>query len=171
MAEIMKKELDVKDFEMTSIDTVEDTCFVNISENEIKMKNIEVKEENLVYEFDPLQSEPKRIRKSKHRYSCSRCEYFASTTWRLKIHEEIKHIGVRYPCLECEHAATTASDLTRHVRNKHKGVRYACSQCNYAATTSGTLKKHLENKHEGVRYPCLQCEYAATTAAALKKTC
>ena len=43
MAEIMKKELDVKDFEMTSIDTVEDTCFVNISENEIKMKNIEVK--------------------------------------------------------------------------------------------------------------------------------
>ena len=41
MAEIMKKELDVNDFEMTS--TVEDTCFVNIPENEIKMENIEVK--------------------------------------------------------------------------------------------------------------------------------
>ena len=40
MAEMMKKELDVKDFEMTS--TVEDTCFVNIPEDEIKMENIEV---------------------------------------------------------------------------------------------------------------------------------
>ena len=41
MAEIIKNELDVKDFEMTS--TVEDTCFVNIPESEIKMENIEVK--------------------------------------------------------------------------------------------------------------------------------
>ena len=40
MAEIMKKELDVMDFEMTS--TVEETCFVNIPEDEIKMENIEV---------------------------------------------------------------------------------------------------------------------------------
>ena len=40
MAEMMKKELDVKDFEMTS--TVEDSCFVNIPEDEIKMENIEV---------------------------------------------------------------------------------------------------------------------------------
>ena len=41
MTDIMKKELDVKDFQMTS--TVEDTCFVNIPEYEIKMENIEVK--------------------------------------------------------------------------------------------------------------------------------
>ena len=41
MTDIMKKELDVKDFQMTS--TVEDTCFVNIPEDEIKMENIEVK--------------------------------------------------------------------------------------------------------------------------------
>ena len=40
MAEMMKKELDVKDFEMTS--TVEDSCFVNIPEDEIKMENIQV---------------------------------------------------------------------------------------------------------------------------------
>ena len=40
MAAMMKKELDVKDFEMTS--TVEDTCFVNIPEDETKMENIEV---------------------------------------------------------------------------------------------------------------------------------
>ena len=40
MAEIMKKELDVMDFEMTS--TVEETCFVNIPEDEIKMENIEI---------------------------------------------------------------------------------------------------------------------------------
>jgi len=40
MAEIMKKELDVKEFETTS--TVEDTCFINISEDKIKMENIEV---------------------------------------------------------------------------------------------------------------------------------
>ena len=37
MAEIMKRELYVKDFEMTP--TVEDTCFVNIPEDEIKMEN------------------------------------------------------------------------------------------------------------------------------------
>ena len=40
MAEIIKIELDVKDFKMTS--TVEETCFVNIPEDEIKMENIEV---------------------------------------------------------------------------------------------------------------------------------
>ena len=40
MVEIMKKELDVKEFETTS--TVEDTCFINISEDKIKMENIEV---------------------------------------------------------------------------------------------------------------------------------
>ena len=53
MTDIMKKELDVKDFEMTSTDTVEDTCFVNISKNEIKMENIEVqgklKTLNIIY--------------------------------------------------------------------------------------------------------------------------
>ena len=37
----MKKELDIKDFEMTS--TVENTCFIDIPEDEIKMENIEVK--------------------------------------------------------------------------------------------------------------------------------
>ena len=40
MAEIIKKELDVKDFEMTS--TVDETCFVDIPEDEIKIENIEV---------------------------------------------------------------------------------------------------------------------------------
>ena len=37
MAEIMKREIDIKDFEMTP--TVEDTCFANIPENKIKMEN------------------------------------------------------------------------------------------------------------------------------------
>ena len=41
MAEIMKREIDVKDFEMTP--TVEDTCFVNIPEDEIKMENTEIR--------------------------------------------------------------------------------------------------------------------------------
>ena len=41
MAEIMKKEVDVKDSEITS--TVEDTCFVDIPEDEIKLENTEIK--------------------------------------------------------------------------------------------------------------------------------
>ena len=40
MAEIMKKEVDVKDSEITS--TVEDTCFVNIPEDDIKLENTEI---------------------------------------------------------------------------------------------------------------------------------
>ena len=41
MAEIMKKEVDVKESEITS--TGEDTCFVNIPEDEVKLENTEIK--------------------------------------------------------------------------------------------------------------------------------
>ena len=41
MAEIMKIEVDAKDSEITS--TVEDTCFVDIPEDEIKLENTEIK--------------------------------------------------------------------------------------------------------------------------------
>ena len=37
MAEIIKQEVDVKESEITS--TVEDTCFVNIPEDQIKLEN------------------------------------------------------------------------------------------------------------------------------------
>ena len=46
MAEIMKKELDVKEFKMTS--TVEETCFVNIPEDEIKTENKEVQGNQII---------------------------------------------------------------------------------------------------------------------------
>ena len=41
MAEIMKKEVDVKESEITC--TVEETCFVNIPEDEVKLENTEIK--------------------------------------------------------------------------------------------------------------------------------
>ena len=41
MSEVMKKELDVKESEITST-VVKDTCFVNIPEDEIKLKNTEI---------------------------------------------------------------------------------------------------------------------------------
>ena len=41
MAEIMKIEVDVNESEITS--TVEDTCFVDIPEDEIKLENTEIK--------------------------------------------------------------------------------------------------------------------------------
>ena len=40
MAEIMKKEVDVKESEIIS--TVEEICFVNIPEDEIKQENTEI---------------------------------------------------------------------------------------------------------------------------------
>ena len=40
MAENIKKELDVKESEITS--TVVETCFVNIPEDEIKLENTEI---------------------------------------------------------------------------------------------------------------------------------
>ena len=41
MAEIMKKEMDVKESEITS--TEEEPCFVDIPEDEIKLENTEIK--------------------------------------------------------------------------------------------------------------------------------
>ena len=51
MTEIMKIEVDVKDSEITS--TVEDTCFVDIPEDEIKLENTEIKGnlEKFIYFF------------------------------------------------------------------------------------------------------------------------
>ena len=40
MAEIVKKELDVKDFEISS--TMEETCFVVIPKDEIKLETTEI---------------------------------------------------------------------------------------------------------------------------------
>ena len=40
MAEMIKHELDVKNRKITS--TVEDTCFVNIPEDKIKLENTEI---------------------------------------------------------------------------------------------------------------------------------
>ena len=41
MAELIKEELDVKDCKIAS--TVEDTCFVNIHEDQIKLENTKIK--------------------------------------------------------------------------------------------------------------------------------
>ena len=41
MAEIKKKEIDVKNSEITS--TIEETCFVDIPEDEIKLENTVIK--------------------------------------------------------------------------------------------------------------------------------
>ena len=100
--------------------------------------------------MDPLQSEPKRIRKNQDRYPFSQCEYFATTTSYLKKHFENKHKGVRYPCSQCEYFATTTSNLKRHVEIKHEGVRYPCLQCEYAAITASVLVRHVEIKHKRV---------------------
>ena len=42
LVKIMKKEIDVKEYEITS--TVEDTCFVDIREHEIKLENTEIQD-------------------------------------------------------------------------------------------------------------------------------
>ena len=39
--EIIKQEVDVKDYEITSI--VEDSCFVNIPKDQLKLENTEIK--------------------------------------------------------------------------------------------------------------------------------
>ena len=40
LVEIMRKVIDVKEYE--TISTVDDTCFVDIPENEIKLENTEI---------------------------------------------------------------------------------------------------------------------------------
>ncbi|XP_023333502.1 zinc finger protein 197 isoform X2 [Eurytemora carolleeae] len=193
----MKKKLKiVQDLKITS-PAVEDTCFVNKPEDEIKLTNTGIQGEIFVRGLDPLPSEPKlnRIKKSiedgyscsqceyfateysnlkkhiksKHEgYSCSHCDYSASTASNLRIHVESKHEGARYLCPNCEYIASTASYLKIHIKNKHEGVRYPCPHCEYIASTASYLKIHIKNKHEGVRYPCPDCEYIASTASNLK---
>ena len=85
-------------------------------------------------EFDPLQSEPKKFKRSNDVYPCNDCEYVASRAHSLKRHVEIKHIEKTYSCDECEFVSTTAYYLKVHVESKHEGVRYPCPQCEHAAT-------------------------------------
>ena len=82
-------------------------------------------------EEDPLQSEPKKLKRSKTEYlinPCDRYEYSATNTSRLKHHIESKHEGVRYSCDKCEYAATQAEDLKRHIESKHDEVSYPCDK-------------------------------------------
>ena len=72
------------------------------------------------YEEDPLQSEPKRIKRS-------------------------KNVVMKYPCDKCEYAATKTSNLKKHIKSKHKGERYPCDKCEYSATTASLLKQHIYN--------------------------
>ena len=83
------------------------------------LKMFKISGEIFDYGEDPLQSEPKRIKRSKNvvmKYPCDKCEYAATKASHLKHHIESKHERVRYPCDKCEYAATGASHLNDILR-------------------------------------------------------
>ena len=73
------------------------------------------------YEVDPLQSEPRKIKRRKTevlKYPCYRWEYSAINSSLLKLHIENKHKGVRYPYDKCEYTSTNLVNRKQHIMNK-----------------------------------------------------
>jgi len=73
-------------------------------------------------EFDPLQYEPKKFKRSNDVYPCNDCEYVASRADHLKRHVERKHIRKIYACDECEYVSTTVYYLKVHVERSSNKI-------------------------------------------------
>ena len=56
------------------------------------------------------------VRDGAGNYRCTKCDYTATNSSRLKQHIYSIHEGVRYPCLICEYKATQKSSLNRHMK-------------------------------------------------------
>ena len=118
--------------------------FTNMVKNNKKLlKLIKFSGELIDYGEDPLQSAPKRRKRTING-------------------------GMQFPCDQCEYTGTRSADLKRHFKSKHEEIKYPCDKCEYEGSTTRYLKEHIKSKHEEIKYLCDQCEYEGSTASYLK---
>ena len=78
---------------------------------------------------------------------------------KIKVHSKIKHEGVRYSCSKCNFFASSAGNLTEHIQRVHNGFMYLFEKMRFYVGFKKCLRVHIENKHDNVRYPCSKCDY------------
>ena len=67
----------------------------------------------------------------------------------LKIHLEMKHLGIRYPCSQCNYIGSYKRSVKVHFEKMHKiGINYCCSECTYEAIEYRNLDKHIKMIHQ-----------------------
>ncbi|XP_023346866.1 uncharacterized protein LOC111715731 isoform X2 [Eurytemora carolleeae] len=158
MAEIMKKDIDLEEFEIKEeliskneeilpSSIVKNTCTVNLYKNGVKIDKTEIQDVLNTVIQDTVENKPvfdpdfhtELIIKHENEHTENMDEVFEPEPKKSKK----KNSKGEFHCFDCEYVATRAYHLKTHVESKHEGVRYPCWQCEFAATTAGSLKIHV----------------------------
>ena len=67
----------------------------------------------------------------------------------VKLHEELKHLGIKYKCDDCDYQASSKKMLKRHEEKKHSGLTFGCNICVFRGNTKKHLKLHTQRTHLG----------------------
>ena len=82
------------------------------------------------------------------RFTCSQCDYKATTNHSLKTHTTSQHLNEKAQCPYCD-KQIAKSYLKRHIQQEHEQYKiHRCDQCTYETTQPDSLKIHIEVKHE-----------------------
>ena len=90
-------------------------------------------------------------------FSCSKCDYKATSLSSRQRHEMAVHENVVFPCKLCDFRTSRRDNLKTHVRSMHDGVKYACTSCEYKASRYTNLASHIKLIHKGIRITCAEC--------------
>lgn len=84
-------------------------------------------------------------------YKCQHCNYYAKSTYDLRIHTNFHQSNFAYEChvQGCEYKVRTLQNLRMHLRAKHNevGTMWLCHVCDMKCTNGNSLTIHLTNKH------------------------
>ncbi|XP_066246162.1 zinc finger Y-chromosomal protein-like [Euwallacea similis] len=118
-------------------------------------------------------------------YSCSYCNYKASSRSYFKIHTALHEDPTKltwYCCTKCTYKTRQSGHLKRHVLNHsktQKGNKFSCTQCNSSYKTNVCLLRHIRLIHRDNSstkptnsdrknvYTCDKCPYTTTNKGLL----
>ena len=86
--------------------------------------------------FEDVKDHKKMGTKPGKRHKCTKCDYSATKTWRVRRHMEEKHETLQLPCEQCDQVFPSSFSLQRHVNVVHIGLSFPCSECDFKAKST-----------------------------------
>ena len=125
-------------------------------------------------ELSPVKHTPFLCDICKHKgkiFSCSFCDYEATTKINQITHEDAVHHGKTYKCSKCEKKCRSRAKFNWHIKYKHEQNTLASPfDCNTSFETKFELIEHSIKMHERnpEEYYCFHCSFKCKLESSLK---